>query len=154
MAYAVVTLRPRHHEIIRQAFLGLKSVQIAERLGITPVSVNCILASPLAQAELARLRVKAEETITNVPMRVRLESTLRKAAEEAVNINYDLMTSHTTDAKLRARIGMHFQDRVIFDDTENEKEGSYREILRQLDKLGREMPKGDVLIMPPPDNAT
>ena len=132
------TLKPRHHEIIRLAFLGRSNVEIAGAVGLTPGAIACIVRSPIVQAELARMQEKAYEKTVNTPLRVQLMSELNGAGTEALRLNRKLMNNEYVDAKLRAKLGMHFLDRVIFNkDVDEGGEGSYRDILRKLDDIGR-----------------
>jgi len=145
----VKPLNNRHHEIIRLAFLGKTNVQIAGVVGITPPAVGCVLRSPMAQAELARLRHGAEENLVNVPLRARLMEDLVGAGTEAVRLNRGLMNEPTIDVKTRARIATHFMDRIVFDQRpEDAREGSYRDILRSLSDINQKMDSG-VMLLPP-----
>jgi len=100
-------------------------------------SVGCILRSPAAQAELARLANLAVDKSTDIPGRVALHHQLAGAAVEAVHINRTLMKDPFVKAETRSRIGQHFMDRVLFNkrDSEDESQESYRSILRRLDKI-------------------
>lgn len=128
-------LRPRHERIIRLAFEGWTHKRIAGALGFSAAAVSCILRSPLAQGEIARLRGIEEEKITNIPLRTRLAADLEGASKEALDLNRKLMNEPLTDTKVRVGIARHFMDRVVFGDLGDEKEGTYREILRKLDKV-------------------
>lgn len=130
--YAVKQLRARHHAILRDAASGLKNVEIAERYGLSPVTVSCILRSPLAQAELARLKAIAESALTdNRPIDERLKERLEEAATDALETNIAIMRSPITDVKVKARVASHFMDKVIFKQQEDDsREVSYRDILR------------------------
>lgn len=140
MEHNIKHLRLRHQEVIRLAFLGRSNVEIAAVVGISPGAIACVLRSPIAQAEIARLRDKAEESITNLPVRVKLMSELNGAGEEAIRLNRTLMNDGRVEVKLRAKLATHFMDRVVFDkDPEDEREGSYRDILRKLDEVGRSL---------------
>lgn len=140
------SLRPRHYEMIRLAFLGVKQVDIAAKMGITQAALSCILSSPLAKAELAKLNHEANKNITNVVDRANVLRELNGAAVEAVRINRGLMNDSNVDVKLRARIGMHFQDRVIFNQMETPDQTSYREILRSLTKIEEGLQQGTLVL--------
>ena len=132
----VKSLRPRHHEILRLAFMGMKNNDIAERVGISASAISCLLHSPLARAELARLNKQAEEKLVDVPLRTQLQMELNRAGKEAVQINRAIMNAPEADVKVRARIGMHFMDRVVFNKSADSNEDiSYREILRSLNRI-------------------
>lgn len=60
-------LRTQHHKVIQLSFEGTPNGLIATEMNMTPANVRNILGSPLAQAELSRLRQKAEvETVSRV----------------------------------------------------------------------------------------
>lgn len=142
-------LNLRHREIIRLAFSGVPATRIADQVGMAVSTVRMILRSPLAQGEIARLSERAEESLTNVPMRVRLLNELNDAATDALRINAGLMNNPGIDPRVRAGIGKHFMDRLIFGrEAENEREGGYREILRSLDSIERKLDPATIL-MPP-----
>src|SRR3990167_6021397 len=137
MSYAIQTIRPRHNLIIQYAFNGLTNREIAQQVGMSPASIGCILRSPAAQAEIARLASIAVERSTNIPARIALHNELMGAATEGLRINRTLQRDPYVKAETRARIGQHFMDRVLFDkrDTSDEGQESYRDILRKIDKL-------------------
>lgn len=133
MPQQIKSLRPRHHEIIRMAFLGRNNQEISLAVGITPGAVACVLRSELARAELARLALKAEDNLTNVPLRTQLMAELNGATTEALKLRRSLMNDPSKDVKVRARIGEHFLDRVLFGRApESEHTESYRDILRAI----------------------
>jgi hypothetical protein len=127
----------RHQEIIRLAFSGMPVNQIAAQVGMRYNVVATIIRSELAQAELARLTARAEDSLTNVPMKVRLINELTTAAADALHVNHGLLRDERIDPRVRANIGRHFLDRIVFGHQEDSQEGGYREILRSLDRLER-----------------
>jgi len=137
MSYALKTVRPRHHLIIQYAFNGLSNRDIAVKVGMSPASISCILRSPAAQAELARLASLAVEKSVDIPARVALHNELVGAAVDGLRINKTLMRDPFVKPETRSRIGQHFMDRVLFDkrDSDDREQESYRDILRKLDKL-------------------
>lgn len=149
MSHEIKTLRPRHQEVIRLAFLGRSNVDIASAVGVSPGAVACILRSPLAQAEIARFTKEAEERIINVPLRARLMSEIEGASAEALKLNRRLMNEPTIDTKLRVGIAKHFMDRGLFEHDGDEQEGSYREILRKLDDVQKQLGGGVYLLTQP-----
>jgi hypothetical protein len=130
------SLRTRHHEILRLHFLGRNNVEIAAALNMTPAGVGCVIRSPLAQAELARLASKADDSITNVPVRALLTAELNGAAIESLRHNRRIMNDASVSAGVRTRVASHFLDRVVFmRNAEEETPDTYREILRSLKTL-------------------
>lgn len=130
-------LSQRHREIIRLAFLGRTNTEIAERMDMDKGSIGLILRSPLAQAELARLNSKAEAILVNTPLRVALDEDLRAAATESLRLNRAILNDPAVDVRVRSKTAQHFMDRVIFQENPDEKESSYRDILRRLDAIDR-----------------
>lgn len=148
--YALRELKDRHHTILRLASEGKKNVEIADILGMSPVTVSCVLRSPLARAELSRLRQKLEEALIakapTLPIAERLRDELEQGAEEAVRHNLGVLRSPHVDVKVRTRAAMHFMDKVIFKEQEtNANEVSYKEILRGVADIERQIRDSTVI---------
>lgn len=143
MQQTISSLRPRHFEIINLYFLGKKYREIAEIMGISTAAVSCIIRSPLAQAELSKLVAAAQEKVTDVPLRAQLHSQMERVAKHALNVEeaiLDPRSKEIVDTKIRARVAMHALDRIVFNrDSDDEREGSYRDILRKLDEMSNTM---------------
>lgn len=154
MSYEIKSVRPRHAEIIRLAFLGLKHNLIAERVGISAPAVSCVLRSAIARAELARLQHEAELKILDTPVRVRAALELDKAAMESLKFNRSLVNDVTVDKKLRSRVATHFLDRLVFNKDPDMEEGSYREILRSLRSIEDQFARKPVVIEMPPSEVS
>jgi hypothetical protein len=124
MAHVVNKLRPRHYTALHIALLGRSHVDIAFRVGMTPGHVGDVLRSPLAQAELMRLRAAAEVRLATVPL-------------EALGVTRELMNDEGVPAAVRAKIACHLLDRIIFDRVamEDGQQVTYRDVLRKLDAL-------------------
>jgi hypothetical protein len=135
--YQLQKLRPRHHEILRLLFLGMNHKEVAERLGITPVTVGIVMNSPLARYELEKLKAEADKNVVNVSKRAEAVAELQNAGMEAIKLNRRVMNSSKVDVKIRTRVATHFMDRVVFEkvDKEDEVKVSYRDILRGLGRL-------------------
>ena len=112
---------------------------------MSPSAVYCIINSPLAQAELARMQAQAKDVVTNVPLRARLSEQLDRTATKSLQTVENILDNPLADVKVRARVSAHILDRVVFDKNDNEKEGSYRDILRKLDEMA-----GTMMIKPQP----
>jgi hypothetical protein len=138
----------KHQEIIRLAFSGLADPPdlCADRHPINAVRV--VLKSELAQAELSRLAARAEDSLTNVPMKVRLINELTNAGVDALHVNHGLLRDERIDPRVRAGIGRHLLDRIVFGHQEESQEGGYREILRSLDRLERQRDPGTITVTP------
>lgn len=151
-AWTATELTARHKEILRLKFLGRSNIDIAVQMGIDPQTVGLVVRSPLAQAELARLSGRAEDSLTDVPRRARLLLQLEEAGEEAIELNRRLMKEESTNfkgeplvpARVKAGIAKHFIDRGVVGLTGQEQEGSIREILRSLDRIEQTMHAKDI----------
>ena len=143
----IQSIRPRHHLILQYAFNGLSNVEIASKTGLCRATVGCILRSPAARAEIARMTAIAVEKSTNIPARVALHQELTGAAVESVRINRALQRDPLTRIETRVKIGQHFMDRVIFDKRNDgdEDKMSYRDILRKLDKIEARVNVNDIV---------
>ena len=135
-----VAVSPRHSEIIRLKFLGMKHVDIAAAMNLSEATVGHLLKSPLAEAELERLKTRAEESVTNVPLRVKLLQDLNDSTADSLRINREILRDKTVNPAIRSRVGMHFMDRVLFNKgSQEDQEGSYRDVLRRLDTIQRQI---------------
>ena len=130
-------LRPKHHELINLHFLGKTYKQIGEITGMSPGAIYCIIQSPLAQAELAQMMKRAKDSVTNVPLRASLAEQLDRSARKSLDVVERILDNPMHDVKVRARVSQHILDRVVFEKNDNEKEGSYRDILRKLDEMSQ-----------------
>jgi hypothetical protein len=141
---STIHLLPRHREIIRLTILGWSPIRIAAAVGLQPVSVKAILRAPLVQAEMERLQDEADRLTVNVPLRAQVEGELRGATVQALRLNRKLMNDPNVDARTRANTAKHFMDRVLFDiDSDSaEKNSGYREILRKLDEVDKNLGRG------------
>ncbi len=98
--------------------------------------------------ELARLRTEAEESIKDVPMRVRLQAKLNKATEDSVSLSHAVLTAESVDIKEKMKVARHFMDRHLFGKSPDEGEGgSYREILRSLNNIDKRL-GGEAVVIP------
>jgi len=136
MSWEPQKLNGRHREVLRLHVLGLSGVEVAARVNLTPQAIYCILRSPLAQAEVAKLQHKADEKTIDVPTRAAFQASLEDIGREAVDVNRTIMKG-ASENKLRAKIAQHFMDRIVFKKDVDDAEVSYRDILRQLDQIGK-----------------
>lgn len=133
---AIKRLKPRHHEIIRLTFQGVAPDIIASTIGVSPFTVRVILKSPLAQAELARLTAKAEEKLTDIPMKARMLSEINGYGIDSLRLARRVVNDTNIDIRTRSRLAMHGMDRAIFDKMgEDERPTSIRDVLRRLDEV-------------------
>jgi predicted transcriptional regulator len=64
--FQVRKLWQRHKEICRLAAVGMKQVDIAEQLGLSPVTVSYTLRSPLVQHQVQLLQAGRDEAAVNL----------------------------------------------------------------------------------------
>ena len=147
-SHAPVSLRPRHQEIIRLSFQGMSNLMIGGQVGMTPAAVGCVLRSPIARAEIARLAQAAEEKLVDIPAKVRLANEIQGMGVEAFRLRRTLMNDDQIDVRLRARIAEHTVDRVIFEHEEDGRGGSIRDILRRLDEVRDDIKSGRIVRAP------
>lgn len=129
-------LQTRHHEVLRLSIAGLKNTEIGHIVGLSPVAVSCILRSPIAQAELRRLKDMADESATNIPLKIALANELKQFGKEALIVQRGILNDSKVDLKLRSKVAAHAMDKIIFAGSEDEdRGGSIRDVLRTLDKV-------------------
>lgn len=148
MPYSLKNLASRHRAILRDNVLGLSNTEIAIKYNMHPLTISCILRSPLARAEIARLQQLAEQVqlVDNRPIDERLKERLEAAAEQALDTNLTIMKSPLTDVKVKARVASHFLDRVVFkQDKEEGNEVSYRDILRGVASIEAQLKASTVV---------
>ena len=104
---------------------------------MSPGAIYCIIQSTLAQAELAQMMKRAKDSVTNVPLRASLAEQLDRSARKSLDVVERILDNPMHDVKVRARVSQHILDRVVFEKNDNEKEGSYRDILRKLDEMSQ-----------------
>lgn len=121
--------------MIRLAFQGVSNQAIAAQVGCSPASVSAVLRSPIAKAELARMAAKAEDKLTDIPAKVRLMNEMQGMAVDAFRLRRQWMNNDALDIKVRARISEHVLDRVVFNENDDTRGGSIRDILRRLDDV-------------------
>jgi len=68
--YAIQTMWDAHREILRLAVTGMKQVDIAEVLNVTPVMVSYTLNSPIAKREIENLRAARDLDAVDVAKRI------------------------------------------------------------------------------------
>lgn len=85
-----------HHEIARLALIGMKQVDIANHLSISPVTVSYVLRSPIVERQMNQLKaVRDLEAID-------ISKEIKELAPKAIQILDDLMDSELPNIKLKA----------------------------------------------------
>ncbi len=98
--YNIQQMWDSHHEITRLALLGLKHIDIANTLGVTPVMVSYTLNSPIVKRQLAIMRGARDAEAVDVAARI------KELAPKAVDILENLMESENAGMQYKAAIGI------------------------------------------------
>lgn len=85
--YQVEQMWDVHHEITRLALLGMKHIEIANLLGISPVTVSYTLRSPIVMRQLEQMRAVRDMETIDVAKRI------AELAPKAVEVLGELMDS-------------------------------------------------------------
>lgn len=93
--YAIQTMWDTHREILRLAVTGMKQVDIASTLEITPVMVSYTLNSPIAKREMENLRSARDLDAVDVAKRI------QEIAPIALQTLEDLLCQGTESTKFR-----------------------------------------------------
>lgn len=94
--YQITKVWDVHHEIMRLALLGMKSVDIAHTLDITPVTVSYTLNSSLVRRQLDIMRSARDVDAIEVSRRI------QALAPEAVKVLEELMEEGVPAIRLGA----------------------------------------------------
>ena len=89
-----------HHEVVRLALLGLKHVDIANTLGVSPVMVSYTLNSPIVKRQLAIMRGARDAEAVDVAAQI------KALAPKAVEILEKLMDSEQESMQFKAATGV------------------------------------------------
>jgi hypothetical protein len=85
-----------HHEIARLALIGMKQVDIANHLSISPVTVSYVLNSPIVERQMNQLKaVRDLEAID-------ISKEIKELAPKAIQVLEDLMDNELPNIKLKA----------------------------------------------------
>lgn len=85
-----------HHEIARLALIGMKQVDIANHLSISPVTVSYVLNSPIVERQMNQLKaVRDLEAID-------ISNEIKELAPKAIQVLEDLMDNELPNIKLKA----------------------------------------------------
>lgn len=100
----VDTITPRAAKIMDLVMQGLKSGQIAERIGLTPTYVSAILHAPQFQHQLAIRRGKFEEKFDDeiITSEIEAANVLREHSKQAANRMVELLDSSKDEMAFRA----------------------------------------------------
>lgn len=94
--YQVEQMWELHHEVCRLALIGMKQVDIATHLGVSPVMVSYTLRSPIVQRQLNQLKAVRDIDAIDVSKEI------QDLAPRAVKVLDELMDSDLPNIKLKA----------------------------------------------------
>jgi len=103
--YAIQTIWDAHREILRLAVTGMKSVDIAAALNVTPVMVSYTLNSPIAKRELENLRAARDLDAVDVAKRIQEIAPVALQTLEELLCNGNETTKFRTATDLLDRAG-------------------------------------------------
>lgn len=111
----IQNLLPRHFKILELAAAGHDYRTIAKTLDMAPTSVSLVVNSPMAQAELARMRRESKEStvlgLDRSAIQGKARSILEQASEKAANVQEELLVND--DPSIRLRSSQAILDRVF-----------------------------------------
>jgi hypothetical protein len=94
--YQVEQMWDIHHEVVRLALIGMKSVDIADHLGITPVMVSYTLRSPIVQEKMNQLQAVRDIDAIDVAKEI------AELAPRAVQVMGELMDCELPNVRAKA----------------------------------------------------
>jgi hypothetical protein len=101
-----------HHEISRLALLGLKSVEIAERLGVSEAMVSYTLNSQVVKDKMEIMQGARDKECLDIMVRI------KESVPKALDVLEQIMTGdasklgQTPSLNLRARTAENWMDRA------------------------------------------
>jgi hypothetical protein len=117
--YQVEQLWDVHHQIIRMALTGMKYIDIAQALGVNPVTVSYTLRSPIVVRQLEQMRAVVDLDSVDIAKKI------AALAPQAVDVLEELMGNDLPNVKLKAaesildRAGFAAMQRIKVDSTIN-----------------------------------
>jgi len=105
--YHIKDMQDIHKEITRLIFLGMKNVDIAEKLNITPATVTNVRQSAIVQKELSLMQGAANNDTIDVARRI------KELMTPAVDVLEDILSNTNKDASfpLKAKVAFGVLDR-------------------------------------------
>lgn len=94
--YQIEQMWELHHEVCRLALIGMKQIDIANHLGVSPVMVSYTLRSPLVQRQLNHLKAVRDLEAIDVSKEI------QELAPRAVKVLEELMENELPNIKLKA----------------------------------------------------
>lgn len=94
--YQVEQMWEVHHEVVRLALIGMKSVDIADHLGISPVMVSYTLRSPIVQEKMNQLQAVRDIDAIDVAKEI------QELAPQAVRVLGELLECELPNIRMKA----------------------------------------------------
>lgn len=94
--YQIEQMWELHHEVCRLALIGMKQIDIANHLGVSPVMVSYTLRSPIVQRQLSQLKAVRDLEAIDVSKEI------QELAPRAVKVLEELMENELPNIKLKA----------------------------------------------------
>lgn len=94
--YQIEQMWELHHEVCRLALIGMKQIDIANHLGVSPVMVSYTLRSPIVQRQLNQLKAVRDLEAIDVSKEI------QELAPRAVKVLEELMENELPNIKLKA----------------------------------------------------
>ena len=95
-SYQIEQMWELHHEVCRLALIGMKQVDIANHLSVSPVMVSYTLRSPIVQRQLNQLKAVRDLDAIDVSKEI------QELAPRAVKVLEELMDNELPNIKLKA----------------------------------------------------
>lgn len=106
--YQITDLSERHNEILEMHALGMKSVDIAKVLGVTPIMVNYTVNSELGRARIAEIRSLSVADTVDIAKRI------QDALPDAIAFLHDTVRAEDVSVGLRIKASTELLDRGGF----------------------------------------
>ena len=104
--YNIQRLQSVHREILRRHFVGQKSTEIAEDMGLSAATISYTINNPLAKEVLADLNEGADANVVDVAARI------HEIAEDAVEVLATFVEDDLIPPAIRLRAADSILDRA------------------------------------------
>ena len=94
--YNIQNIWEIHHEIVRLTIMGMKNIDIANHLGVSPVMISYTLNSPVVKRQLEGLRAARDLGAVDIAKQI------KELLPKAVRVLEDCMDSELPNVKLAA----------------------------------------------------
>lgn len=94
--YQIEQMWDIHHEVVRLALIGMKSVDIADHLGVSPVMVSYTLRSPIVQEKMNQLQAVRDIDAIDVAKEI------QELAPRAVRVLGELLECELPNVRAKA----------------------------------------------------